>query len=82
MSTKYRLKIIKNDGTVDYTRTSRKMQIWSKLVRDVGKEWTLTVEYQPDVLNSGTFTKLSDVRKSFTDWTDRQQLEYVNGGKW
>jgi hypothetical protein len=79
---RYRLTIKESDGTVKLVATTKKMKVWSNLVRDSGSEWKLEVVYQPGVTNSGTYYKLKDVKDALQAFTEKPLLAFISGGEW
>lgn len=79
-----KIRLLKTDinGKTKLYTTTKKMKVWSNLVRDLTSEWKLEVEYQPGLKNSGTYKRLSDVRDALSAFTEKQLLEYIYGGEW
>jgi len=77
-----RLIVTKNDGTVSKAISYQKRRILSKVMRALASEWTLEVIYLPGVGNAGTYRNKDLVTKVLSDWTSKDQLDFVYDGEW
>lgn len=79
---KIRLKKKFVDGTKQSIVSRKRMKIVSFIKHDLVSEWKLEVIYAPSITNSGTFESMEDTLQSLTDWTSKDQIDFVEDGEW